>query len=71
MSMTDVEKLRFVSAPFVNIKRGLKNTIQDLDEWQAAKGITTYPSLLEFLGYSSVLLLSLSCSTTSRVSPRY
>ena len=56
---------------FVNIKRGLKDTIQDLDEWQAAKRITTYPSLLEFLGYSSVLLFSFSCSTTSSFSPRY
>ena len=31
-------------------------TIQELDKWQAAKRVTKYPTLLEFLGYSSVLL---------------
>ena len=38
-------------------RHSAQNSTQDLDKWQAAKRITKYPSLLEFLGYSLVLLL--------------
>ena len=55
-------KVEVRSRIFVSMKiTCAQNITQDLDKWQAAKRITKYPSLLEFLGYSSVLL-SLSCS---------
>ena len=49
-------KLEVRLCVFSLMRELLKNIFQDLDKWQAAKRITKYPSLLEFLGYSSVLL---------------
>ena len=60
-------EVRLSTFAFINQRKWLKIPTQDLDKWQAAKRITKYPSLLEFLGYSSVLP-SLSCPVISSIS---